>query len=124
MARFNSFICIIVFTIYSISDEKPGILAFSRILNDKEVVIIANPSGTESISGSVIVDFALNPPYTQMNTLYSNRGNSNTPAGMVTEKPQNSVIINELNNSVTNGPARVLPFNLQPMEIQIINQLI
>src|SRR5262245_184161 len=38
-----------------------GVLAFSRILNDREVVVVANTSVAQDWSGEVLVDFALNP---------------------------------------------------------------
>ena len=38
-----------------------GIVAFSRILVDREVLVVANTSATNTFSGSVIVDRDLNP---------------------------------------------------------------
>jgi glycosidase len=105
---------------FGLSCYKPGILAFSRILNDIEVIVVANASVNNSFSGFVIVDYSLNPPHKRMNILYSNKDKSNTTAGMVMEKPKYSVLIHEIEGYTTNGPARVLPISLEPMEIQFI----
>lgn len=105
---------------FAISSTAPGILAFSRILNDTEMIIIANPSTNNNYTGYVIVDFSLNPQHKIMNILYSNKGKSNTSSGSVIEKPQGNVQIQEINGGTTYGPARILPFSLTPMEIQIL----
>lgn len=107
---------------FGISTAAPGIVAFSRILNDQEVVILANTFINTPFSGFVIVDFGLNPDGSAMQILYSNQGATATPPGPVTTKALNTVIIHEFDGSITHGPLRVLPFALKPMEIQILGQ--
>ena len=46
---------------FSISAFSPGVIAFSRILNDQEVVVVANP-GVGAFRGQGIVDSSLSPP--------------------------------------------------------------
>ena len=45
---------------FSISAFSPGVIAFSRILNDQEVVVVANP-GVGAFRGQGIVDSSLSP---------------------------------------------------------------
>lgn len=107
-------------TEFGISTTAPGIVAFSRILNDMEVVVVANTIIDRSFSGFVIVDFALNPPDTSLDLLYSNQGANATLPGSIIEKLKGSVIVHRLRGGTSNGPVRALPFTLKPMEIQII----
>ena len=92
-----------------------GIVAFSRILGDREVVIIANTSSRDSFSGSVIVDRDLNATPRRMGVAFSNRGSSG------------SVVVQRVNSArffgpdgVTSGPAAALPVNLRTNEAQIL----
>ncbi|NVM22014.1 MAG: alpha-amylase [Desulfobacterales bacterium] len=109
-------------TEFGISTTAPGIVAFSRILNDMEVVVVANTLIDRSFSGFVIVDFALNPPGTSLHLLYGNQEANATLPGSVTENPQGSVVVHRLRGGTTNGPVRALPFTLKPVEIQIIGK--
>jgi glycosidase len=109
-------------TEFGISPFKAGVLAFSRILNDQEVIVVAATSTTQSFQGEVIVDRQLNPQGTTYRVLYSNKagvGGSKAP-GSVADKPAGSVTIHEINGSVTAGPARTLPIDLEPTELQIL----
>ncbi len=62
-----------------------GVIAFSRILNDIEVVVVANTNFTTPFAGWVIVDFNLNQSGRSFTVAYSNMGTSTTtptrPAG-------------------------------------------
>ncbi len=60
-----------------------GVLAFSRILNDREIVVVANTSGSESVEVSVIVDKSLNPDGTQFRVLFSNQPDPVIPKPVV-----------------------------------------
>lgn len=106
---------------FGISTSAPGVLAFSRILNDEEVLIIANTSTQAPWSGQVIVDFSLNPAGSHYHILFSNKGAPAEP-GLVIEKPSGSVEITEIDGTITHGPARVVAVNLGPMEIQILGR--
>ncbi|HZS75090.1 MAG TPA: alpha-amylase family glycosyl hydrolase [Ktedonobacteraceae bacterium] len=106
-------------TYFGISTTAPGVLAFSRILNDQEVLIIANTSPTSSWSGQVIIDYSLNPVQATYTILYSNNPHP-APPSPLEDKQANTIQVTEVNGSLTYGPARVLPVQLAPMEVQIL----
>ena len=113
---------------FGVSPFGSGVLAFSRILNDQEVIVVANTNVSAGWSGEVIVDFALNPSGSTYKLLFSNRTFSPNPHGPTTapgpvvEKPAGGVTINEVEGGVTTGPVRALPVTLQPMEVQILRK--
>jgi glycosidase len=107
---------------FSISATAPGVIAFSRILNDEEIIVIANASTQNGFSGFVIVDYSLNPPGAVFKVLYSNQGENTHPPGAVVENLQGSVIIHSLTGGTSDGPVRVISCNLEPMEIQILGK--
>ncbi len=96
-------------------------LAFSRILSDQEVIVIANTNAQEDWQGEALVDFAINPVGSIYHVLFSNKNSPITPAPVV-EKPMDSVEIHEVNGAVTRGPTRGLRLSLQAMEIQILGK--
>jgi len=104
---------------FGISSFSPGIITLSRILNDQEVVIVANTSTQEGFAGEVLIDYQLNAPGSSYRILYSNKGTA-SGANPVYDKAQGSVTITDINGAVTNGPARSLKVTLQPLEIQIL----
>jgi len=107
-------------TNFGLSNYPTGVLAFSRILNDQEVIVVGSTISQASFTGEVIVDIDINgsnPPY---RILYSNKGNTGATVGPVSLKAQGSVSIHEVDGSITNGPARTLRVTLQPREIQIL----
>jgi glycosidase len=108
-------------THFGISCFCAGVLAFSRILSDQEIVIVANTSTQTSWEGEVVIDYALNAAGSTYRVLFSNK-NSPTPPEPVIEKSAGRVIIQEVSGFVTHGPTRVLRVKLQPMEIQILGK--
>lgn len=106
---------------FGISLFSPGVLAFSRILNDQEVVIVANTQTDDGFTGDVIVDAVLNPDSATYAILYSNYDLPQQP-GSVSTKHGGSVTITEEKGSVTHGPVRVLPVRLHSMEVQILRR--
>jgi glycosidase len=108
---------------FGISPFSPGVLAFSRILNDQEILVVANCNTEASWTGEVIVDFSLNPAGTTYEVLFTNKNAIGATApNPVAERSAGSVEIQEVNGSITNGPVRVLPVTLEEMEIQILGQ--
>ena len=92
-----------------------GVVAFSRILVDREVLVVANTNTTESFAGSVIVDRDLHPSGRQMRVAFSNLNTAGT--GVVQQigaarffRP----------GGVSIEPATGLPVSLAPSEIQIL----
>jgi glycosidase len=108
---------------FGISPFSPGVLAFSRILNEQEIVVVANCNTKEPWTGEAIVDFSLNPAGSIYEVLFTNkRGDGGIAPELVRERAAGSVEIHEVNGSVTNGPARTVGITLQPMEFQILGQ--
>lgn len=107
---------------FGISLTPAGVLAFSRILHDREVLIVANTNTQDSWTGDVIVDLALNPVNSSYRVLSSNIGQPNPPEPVV-EKAAGSVKIHEVNGAVMYGPVRTVRVKLKPMEIQILEKM-
>jgi glycosidase len=109
---------------FGLSPFPAGVMAVSRILNDQEVVTVANTNTRQGLTVEVIVDHQLNPAGTAYQVLFSNKtgqGGAAAP-GRITEKPKGSVEIHEVDDTVTDGPIRVMPVTLQPMEVQILGR--
>ena len=84
----------------------PGVLAFSRILHEDEVVVIANTDPHAPWQGQVLVDLSLNPPGTTYAPLYSNRRSlGDVQVSPVVHKGPGSVEIHHLEGNVSFGPA-------------------
>ena len=106
---------------FGLSTLAPGILTFSRILAEQEVLIVANTSTQESWAGAVLVDETLNPVGKQFRVLYSNQEQFEAP-GPVVERPAGSVEIAEFDGGVSHGPVHIISVNVRPMEIQILGK--
>jgi glycosidase len=104
---------------FAITTATQGVLAFSRILNDEEVIIVANtnsaPNQTQAVD--VIVDGTLNPPNSPLKILYSNKAAPTAPSAVRTT---GQVVVHEVDGSIGHGPLEVVHVSLQPMEVQII----
>ena len=107
---------------FGISNGAPGIVSFSRILNDTEIVVLANTFTGSSFSGFALVDFALNPDGFQFARLYSNKAGTATNPGPCQTRAQGTVTVHNLDGTTSNGPVRAVPFTLQPMEVQILGR--
>jgi glycosidase len=103
-------------TNFAISTYPTGVFAFSRILNDAEVLIAANTDSQFPFPGNIIIDATLNTPGTQYKVLYSNQPGPTT--GSVIQL-QNTTVL-QADGSVSTGPATVLPVSLRPREFQIL----
>jgi glycosidase len=102
---------------FGVSTLSNGILAWSRILNDEEVVIVANTNTTTTISVAVIVEPTLSTVGQAFDVLYTNKTGSTAPTA-VQAIPQASVT--EVDGSHGNGPLNVTRVTLLPMEVQIL----
>ena len=96
-----------------------GTLAFSRILMDQEIVIIANTDTNNASSVHVIVDNTLNKPGDQMRVLYSNKQQPQAP-GIVEQLAGGTVFVQETDGSTGTGPLNCLLATLAPLEVQIL----
>jgi glycosidase len=93
-----------------------GIVAFSRVLVDREVLVVANTNANNAFSGLVIVDRDLNSSPRTMQIVFSNLGTTGT--GPV-QQLGSARFFNE--GGVSIGAAAALPVNLKKSEVQIIS---
>jgi glycosidase len=102
---------------YGASPFAPGVLAFSRILNNREVLVIANTHTGEDFDGHVLVDFFINSDGDRFHVL-------NDPAapGPGPVETRSGLEIHEIDNGITAGPARMIGVTLRPMEVQILSR--
>ena len=106
---------------FGISTTAPGVLAFSRILNDQEVLVVANTDTQAAWKGEIIIDYTLNPPGSAYVIKFSNKAQPSTP-GAVEEKAAGSVLVTEVDGSTTSGPLHVVAVSLKPMELQMLSK--
>ncbi len=106
---------------FGVSAFPQGILAFSRILMDQEVVVVANCSTSDSRTFDVIVDITLNQPTDRYRVRYSNKSAFQGP-GPVQHKPAGSVSIQEADGGSGIGPLRSIRVSLAPLEVQILSR--
>jgi glycosidase len=106
---------------FGVSPFAPGVLAFSRILNDEEVVVVANADPNRDQSILVIVDFALNPAGAAYKILYSNKATPKAP-GAVGERAKGTVAVQEVDGTSSDGPIHIIKASLQPLEVQILTR--
>lgn len=102
---------------FGISTLPNGILAWSRILNDAEILIVANTHAQLTLGVDVIVDSHLSQPDAQMRILYSNKKLPVAPAPI--RRLQQAHIV-EVNSGIGLGPIHSVRVTVQPMEIQIL----
>src|SRR5262249_51127692 len=90
-----------------------GIVAFSRILGDCEVVIVANCGG-HPFQGKVLVDRELNPAGARLTVAYSSTGSTGSSA----VERLNAYI--SLDGQVIQASVAAVPVRLAPHEAQIL----
>jgi glycosidase len=105
---------------FSISQLAPGILAYSRLLSNIEVVVVANTTG-QNATLAIIVDGIINAPGDLYKVLYSNKSTFTNP-GAVQESGPNTTVYN-VDGSINHGPVRYVMVTLQPQEAQILGSL-
>ena len=106
---------------YGLSAFDGGIVAFSRILSDREVVVAANTGAAERWSGEVVVDSGLNPADTEFTVLFGNRA-APAPPGRVAARGTGTVDVVEVDGSTGAGPLHTVRVTLEPLEAQIIGR--
>jgi glycosidase len=103
-------------TDFGFSSFAPGVLAFSRILNDREVLTVANFSKTASQQLHVAVDSTLSPAGTALGTLYSNKSPTVSAASTVWLA---NASVAQLDGSTSRGVCATL-VTLAAGEVQIL----
>ena len=106
---------------FAVSGFPQGVLAFSRILNDQEVVVAANTNFTQSQQLDVIVEIVLSSEGDVFEVLYSNQDGPQAPQP-VRLVPQGAPTVHEVDGSIGTGPLHVIRLNLRPMEVQILRR--
>ena len=104
---------------FGISNTQPGVLAFARILNDQEVVVVANFSTTATQSVWVILEANLSGAGDNFAVLYSNLPGPASPTQVIQVA---SVTVNEVDGSQGGGPVNVIQVTLKAMEAQILRK--
>jgi hypothetical protein len=103
----------------ALSSFPDGVLAFSRILNDREVLVAVNPHTSQPAVVHAIVDGALTSEGHARSVLYSNQTDV-TPPGPAVVRGGN-VTVFEVDGGVSRGgPLTTVQLRLKPMEIQIL----
>jgi glycosidase len=100
---------------FGASPFAPGVLAFSRILNNEEVVVVANANTQTAFQGDVVVDFFINRDGERFRVL--NDATASAPGAVET---RSGLQIHEIGGEVTTGPARMFHVSLKPMEVQVL----
>ena len=108
-------------TNFGISGFPQGVLTFSRILNDEEVLVVANTNTTQQQELDVIVDIQLSSEGDRFAVLYSNHATPAAPAP-VRSVAQGSASVHEVDGSLGQGPLHVVHVKLNPLEVQILRR--
>jgi glycosidase len=106
---------------YSVSPFPGGIVVFSRILNDQEIVFAANTNANQNTRVEIIIEQQLSQPGDRYRILYSNQTTPTAPEPVI-RHPAGAVRVAELDGSTGFGPLHTLPVTLAPMEAQIIGR--
>jgi glycosidase len=106
---------------FGVSGFPQGVIAFSRILNDQEVVVAANTNPTQAQQLNVIVEIMLSAEGDDFEVLYSNQAGAQAPQP-VRVVPQGAATVQEVDGSIGRGPLHVIKVNLRPMEVQILRR--
>ena len=104
---------------FGVSPYPGGVLAFSRILNDEEVLVVANCNLQQSQSLDAILEIQLSEVGARYAVLYSNKPDAITPSPVRQTGP---VVVNEVDGSVGHGPLHVVRVTLAPCEVQILGR--
>jgi glycosidase len=106
---------------FGVSGFPQGVIAFSRILNDQEVVVAANTNPMQAQQLDVIVEIMLSSGGDAFDVLYSNQARPQAPQP-VRVIPQGAVTVHEVDGSIGTGPLHVIQITLRPMEVQILKR--
>jgi glycosidase len=104
---------------FGISQTAPGVLAYSRILADQEVLVVVNTTQSR-LALDVIVDRTLNTEGAALAVQWSNRSDSIAPAPL---RSLDHVEVAEPDGRRGAGPVLVCPVVIGPREVQILSPL-
>jgi glycosidase len=92
--------------VFEYSSDIGGIMAYSRVLNNTEIVIIVNTNTSQTSQVNVLIDFNLNPVGRDWNVVFSTLNNQ---PGLI--------------STIQKGDYRVVYVEIAPMEAQILVQV-
>jgi glycosidase len=92
-----------------------GVIAFSRILSDREVLVIANTNGSNPFDGSVLCDIDINRKGVTFKIAYSNKGTASTQTTAI-----NAGTIYAAGAAPSPAQIASLPVSLATWEVQIL----
>lgn len=104
---------------FDLSRLPAGVLAYSRLLDDSEILIVANTSPEFEFTGQALVDGLLHHAGETWQVLWANQPDPAAPAPILAHAEGTLEICGE-NGQVTHGPALSLPVTLRPAEVQIL----
>jgi glycosidase len=107
---------------FAVSNLAPGILAFSRILNDEEIIIVVNTARVSANPIFVIVDATLHSVGTRFGVAFSNKINPSQPDPVTELGAGGTVTIVETDRSISRGPVYAIRVTLQSFEAQILTR--
>lgn len=107
---------------FGISKTVEGVLAYSRLLSDEEILVVANTSVHSVWEGHVLVDYDLNARTPCYDLLYCNH-DAATEAHLVENPDKKSSVLLE-DGTISTGPTRAVKIKMNPMEIQILRNRI
>jgi glycosidase len=105
---------------FGVSTFSGGVMAFSRILDDQEIVVAAN-AGATNVTVEVIIDQGLSRPGDVYRILFANQGEPVEP-GPVIRHEAGTVEVHEVDGTLGTGPLHAIHVTLRPMEAQIIGR--
>jgi glycosidase len=97
------------------SSGTQGLIAFSRVLSNREVLVVANTNGSSGFDGKVLCDVDINRAGTTYRIAYSNKG---TGRSATTSVAAGTVYRGETGNPVATIAS--LDISLLPWEVQIL----
>jgi glycosidase len=106
---------------FGISPFLNGVLAFSRILMDEEVLVVANTDTNSACTVYVIVDITLNGVGTQLQISYTNKQQPQPPSA-VQQLGAGTVSVRETDGTTGAGPVNCVQVKLAPLEVQILTR--
>jgi len=101
--------------VFGASPFAPGVLAFSRILNNQEVLVVANANTHNDFQGHVLIDMFINADGDKFRILNDSGGLAPKPV-----ETRSGLEIHEIDGGITTGPAKMVRLSLRPMEVQIL----
>ncbi len=102
---------------FAVSAFNGGVLAFSRILANSEIAVLANTNTTAQLSVWMIVDTMLTAKDATTRLLYTNKQAPSAPGIVVALE---NTVVHEPDGSTNSGKLHAVHVDLQPLEVQVI----